>query len=104
MIVDNWAGQGVYSSTDMKNWTRQKKDLLSSGGIGLDDGTIGLHADVLVDGEKAYIFYFTHPERTAYNRTDNYATRRTCIQVAELEYVDGEIVCDRNKPVKINLK
>jgi hypothetical protein len=32
------------------------------------------------------------------------STRRSCIQVAELEYKDGQIVCNRDKPVLINLK
>ena len=27
------------------------------------DATKGLHADVVVSGDKAYIFYFTHPNR-----------------------------------------
>lgn len=105
MIVDNWRGLGVYSSDNMKDWTRQPNNILEYPGTGVDDGTNGLHADVLVNDNKAYIFYFTHPGRTGENKgKDTYETRRSSIQVAELEYINGEIVCDRDKPVYINLK
>ncbi|MFI5130566.1 MAG: hypothetical protein ACHQFX_11270 [Chitinophagales bacterium] len=30
--------------------------------------------------------------------------KRSVIQLAELKYVNGEIVCDRDEPVSINLK
>jgi hypothetical protein len=105
MIVDNWSGLGVYSSDDYVNWKRQEKNILKEPGKGLDDKVIGGHADVVVNGDKAYIFYFTHPGRTRENEgKDNYQTRRSSIQVAELEYIDGQIVCNRDKPVHINLQ
>jgi sucrose-6-phosphate hydrolase SacC (GH32 family) len=105
MIVDNWEGLGVYSSADLENWTRQPHNILGEGGTGKDDGTKGQHADVIVSGDKAYIFYFTHPGRIVANEgKDNHETRRSVIQVAELEYRNGQIVCNRNKPVYINLQ
>lgn len=104
MIVDNWKGLGVYSSEDFVNWKRQKDNILQVPGKGLDDKVIGGHADVIVNGEKAYIIYFTHPGRTVENRGKiNYETKRSSIQIAELEYRDGQIVCDRDKPVYLNL-
>ena len=103
MIVDNWDGLGVYFSHDLKNWERQPENILKNPGKGVDDGTKGLHADVVVNNGKAYIFYFTHPGRLP-EAKDSYETRRSSIQVAELEYVNGAIVCDRDKPVYINLK
>ena len=103
MIVDNWDGMGIYSSSDMKQWTRQKENILREGGTGKDDETNGLHADVVVNNDRAYIFYFTHPGRIN-TKANTYDTRRSSIQVAELEYVDGEIICNRNKPVRINLQ
>lgn len=103
MIVDNWKGLGVYSSNDLKTWTRQPENILAKGGVGIDDGTNGLHADVVVNNNRAYIFYFTHPGRVNGNMSDSYETRRSSIQVAELEYKDGIVSCDRNKPVQINL-
>lgn len=105
MMVDNWDGLAVYSSNDMENWIRQDKNILREGGRGLDDRTNGLHADVLINNNRAFVFYFTHPERIGDGaKEDNYNTRRSSIQVAELEFVNGEIVCNRDKPVFINLK
>lgn len=70
-----------------------------------DDQVIGGHHDVVVNGDRAYIFYFTHPGRTPENKgKDTYEQRRSSIQVAELEYKDGIISCDRDKPVTISLK
>ncbi|KDN54217.1 family 43 glycosylhydrolase [Flavobacterium seoulense] len=104
MIIDTWRGLGVFSSDDFTNWKRQEKNILQEPGTGQDDKVIGGHADVIVQGDKAYIFYFTHPGRIPTNKgIDNYETRRTSIQVAELEYKDGEIICNRDKTVNINL-
>jgi len=104
MVVDNWNGIGVYSSDDLFNWSRQEKNILQEPGTGEDDKVIGGHPNVVVSGDRAYIFYFTHPGRTPVNQgKDNYETRRSSIQVAELEYIDGQITCDRNKPVYIKL-
>lgn len=104
MLVDNWRGLGVYSSRDLIEWKRQGESLLSRPGTGPDDGVIGQHPDVIVSGDCAYLFYFTHPGRTPGNRDrDDYSTRRSSIQVAELRYIDGRISCDRDEPVCINL-
>jgi hypothetical protein len=104
MVVDNWNGCGVYSSDDMVNWKRQEKNILQIPGKGSDDRVMGGHPQVVVNDGRAFIFYFTHPGRTADNKgKDNYTTRRSSIQVAELEYVNGQIICDRDKPVNISL-
>ncbi|UKM63847.1 family 43 glycosylhydrolase [Flavobacteriaceae bacterium GSB9] len=104
MINDAWRGLGVYSSNGFENWKRQKNNILKTAGTGIDDKVKGGHPDVVVQGDKAYIFYFTHPGRITENEgLDAYETRRSSIQVAELEYVNGEIICNRNKPVYINL-
>ncbi|WJH34778.1 glycosyl hydrolase [Paenibacillus sp. CC-CFT747] len=62
MIVDEWRGQGVYRSDNLTDWERSGL-ILDKPGIREDDGTIGLHADVVGQGEEAFIFYFTHPDR-----------------------------------------
>jgi len=104
MIVDNWSGLGVYSSTDLVNWKRQEKSILKEPGKGVDDNVMGGHASVVVNDGRAFIIYFTHPGRTPENNgIDNYETRRSSIQVAELELVEGQLICDRNKPMYINL-
>lgn len=105
MVNDAWNGLGVYATEDFVKWNRQEKNILQIPGTGIDDKVIGGHPDVVVNGERAYVFYFTHPERTPENNgVDSYETRRSSIQVAELEYIDGEIICNRDKPVHINLK
>lgn len=104
MVVDNWRGLGVYSSSDLKSWTRQTENILAQPGNGEDDATKGLHADVIINDGKAYIFYFTHPDRVVGVNEDNYKTRRSSIQVAELKLEDGKICCDRDKPLLIYLK
>lgn len=105
MFVDVWKGIGVYSSEEMETWTAQEGNLLQEPGKGEDDKVKGGHPDVVVNGKKAYIFYFTHPGRTPENKgKDGYEMRRSSIQVAELKYKKGKITCDRNAPVFINLK
>ena len=105
MAVDNWNGCGIYSSDDLINWKRQEKNILQEPGIGKDDNVMGGHPDIVVSGDRAYIFYFTHPGRIPGNKgKDNTEMRRSSIQVAELEYIDGQIVCNRDKPVYINLE
>lgn len=102
MIVDNWKGFGVYSSDNMVDWERQPERILEKPGTGAEDGVMGNHADVVVNGDRAFIFYFVHSGRTADSR--GYESRRSLIQVAELEYNDGIVTCDRDKTVYIDLK
>jgi len=106
MIVDNWNGLGVYSSVDLLNWKRQDKRLLELPGTGKDDQAIGGHADVIVHGDRAYLFYFTHPGRAKINPAPeiSFEWRRSLIQVTELHYSEGAITCDRNEPVYMDLK
>lgn len=106
MIVDVWKGMDIYHSDDLLNWKRQASRILETGGIGKDDGAIGGHCDVAVKNNKAYVFYFTHPGRTALNPApaSSVGGRRSVIQVVELEYKNGEISCDRNRETVINLK
>lgn len=106
MITDPWEGLGVYKSNDAVNWER-KRNILDIGGNRTDDGTIGAHGDVLVYKNRAYIFYFTHPELTMEERNNpnitwEYKHRRTSLQVAELTVENGELKCNRNE-VNIDL-
>lgn len=106
MITDPWEGLGVYASEDANEWKRCK-NILRVPGKRKDDGAIGAHADVLVIEDRAYIFYFTHPEVSEEERNDSafvweYRHRRSSLQVAELKYEAGHLVCDRNN-VEIDL-
>ena len=106
MITDQWAGMGVYRSADLDKWTKQPGPILDSGSSRPDDRPSGAHGDVVVVGDKAYIFYFTHPGRTKHTEasTDKngnipYDLRRSSIQVAALDVVNGQlVVVDRDKP------
>ncbi len=104
MLVDTWDGLGVYRSPDALTWTRQKENLLKHPGTGAEDQVKGQHPDVVVNGERAFLFYFTHPGRRGEDANkDTYEQRRSSIQVAELEYKDGWLICDRNRLTHILL-
>ena len=92
-------GLGVFHSDDALKWTRHANNILRDPGKRPDDGVKGGHADVLVQGDNAWVFYFTHPSRVPAARdVDAYATRRTSIQVAKLELEGAEIICRRDEP------
>ncbi|WP_327721703.1 hypothetical protein OG381_44605 [Streptomyces sp. NBC_00490] len=65
-----------------------------------DEGSTGFHADVVAQGETAYVFYFARPGRVAPVTDDGgiYATRRSFLPV-----VDGGLLCDRGEPVRLYL-
>ena len=93
MLIDSWDGLTVYSSPDLENWTKQSKNILKEPGAGKADGAKGQHCDVVVNRERAFVIYFVHQN-----------ARITQLQIAELEYDQGELICDRNKPVYIHLQ
>jgi len=101
MLVDNWAGMSLYRSKDVTLWEKQPERILEQPGTGAEDGANGGHADVLVNGGRAYVYYFIHPGKN--HPTDGYEKRRSLIQVAELSLTNGWITCDRNAPAKIQL-
>jgi MOSC domain-containing protein YiiM len=107
MIIDHWRGQGVYRSNDLEHWERQA-DILNTPGTRRDDGQIARHADVVVNGERAFVIYFTHPQRAtgedyAFDAVQPLSAKRSSIQIAELELVDGVLRCDRDKPFAVAL-
>jgi hypothetical protein len=106
MLVDNWAGMGLYYSDDLLNWTKQPERILEKPGTGTEDGAMGGHADVIVSGDRSFVIYFLHPGRTktlpvSGNPVDS---RRSLIQIAELEFENGNINCFRDKQVYLKLK
>jgi hypothetical protein len=109
MLVDLWKGLGVYSSDDLTHWKAQSGDLLGVPGKGIDDGVNGGHPAVVVNGggERAFVFYFTHPGRAGTIKPedkDSLDLRRSSIQVAELKEHDGVLSCDRDAPAFVELK
>ena len=101
MITDTWNGLGVYSPPDFTHWTRQKENILDTPGTRPGDTQIANHAHTLICGDRAYIYYFVHPDFPPHLRTDptfnpGFKEHHTVIQCAELRVVDGKLVCDRN--------
>jgi hypothetical protein len=105
MVTDVWRGLAVYRSDDAVNWMRQSGgNLLQEPGQGTDDQVIGGHPDVIVSGDRAFLFYFTHPGRRGVDaRKDGYEQRRSSIQVTELLFKDAKLTTDRDQPTRINL-
>lgn len=104
MIVDLWKGLAVFRSADLERWTPQPEDLLAKPGTGSDDAVNGGHACVVVAGDRAYLFYFTHPGRAGTIRPedkDSLALRRSSLQVVELREQDGRLTCDRDAPTHV---
>jgi hypothetical protein len=105
MVIDVWRGLVIYSSDDGLKWTRQPGNILEQPGKGTDDQVKGGHADVLVSGDRAFLFYFTHPGRqNPESKEDGYEQRRSSIQVVELKFKDGQITCERDEPTRILLR
>ncbi len=66
---------------------------------------VGVAGDVVVSGDRAFLFYFTHPGRTdPRSKADGVEQRRSSIQAVELKYRDGAITCDRDEPTHILLQ
>lgn len=104
MVTDEWAGLRVYRSKDAQQWEPQGM-ILDEHGKRRDDSPTGAHADVVVVGEKAYVFYFTHPGRKTHfaaelepNGTYSYDSKRSSIQVAELVFTNGTLKTLRDAP------
>jgi len=106
LIKDPNSGLDVYRSSDLENWVYQGK-ILDQAGTRNSDGTIGKHADVVVCGDRAYIIYFTHPYSENAPKRDGIfplSNRHTALQAAEIEVIDGRLVCDRDKPFRMILQ
>jgi hypothetical protein len=107
MLIDEWRGQAVYRSNDLNKWERNGL-ILDRPGNREDDGTIGLHADVVVQDEEAFIFYFTHPERRGAldqeGQEGDYRHRRSSVQAARLEVHNGVLYCDRDREFQLLLR
>ena len=124
MTIDTTIGYAVYRSGDCENWTKQEGGLLfgvlsiapdlAHSGIGSisqrkDDGSFPHNSDVVELKDKAYLFYYTHPERMV-GQNERYDPRllerihgephlrRSVIQVAELTVKDGKLYGKRDEP------
>lgn len=60
-------------------------------------------ADVILSGQRAYLFYFTHQAGPDNDPTLPHSASRTVIQVTELHWKEGTLTVDRNQPTHIRL-
>ena len=113
LIADMGQGMYVFRSDDLEHWVLQEERILGGVSRRIEDGSVGKHADVVCCDEDAYIFYFTHPERTgdfdiAYNELTHldlpYHLRRSSVQVAKLMVKDGKLSCNRDAPFILDLR
>ena len=105
MVVDQWKGMALYRSKDALAWERQPERVLAQPGTGPDDQVMGGHADLVVSGDRAWLFYFTHPGRRGPDKNkDTAEQRRSSIQVVELVERGGWLTCDRDQPTHIRLQ
>jgi len=106
MVIDAWKGLEIYSSSDVLHWKKQPSRLLENPGNGKDDQVIGGHCDVVVNNDRAFVYYFTHPGRIKNNPAPkgSYEEKRSVIQVAELHLVNNEVVCNRDEKLSFRLK
>jgi hypothetical protein len=118
LIADTWSGQGVWSSDDCTHWKAQ------------DGVLIGNHGDVVINGDRAWWFYFggqygrsaninwaSIPTATQPGGTPGALTAPAtatvpgrggrggaAINVVELKVIDGKLMyTNPNQPVYINL-
>jgi hypothetical protein len=79
--------------------------LLADRGAGPDDTGTGHHPDIILSGDRAYMFYFVHPGTSA-TPGGPPDSRRTSIQVVELKYdaTNNVLTADRNSPTMIHLQ
>jgi hypothetical protein len=92
MITDMWRGLAVYRSDDLQAWTEQRDRLLATPGKRPTDDAVGHHAFCLSQGDDAYLFYFTEPDK-----------RLARIQVAPLTVQDNQLTCDRDAVFELDL-
>lgn len=103
MIVDVWKGLAVYRSEDGLHWTPQVSRLLETPGTMPTDRTYGHHCDVVLRGDRAFLFYFTHQEGPDEDKSLPHSAQRTVLQAVELGFVEGKITADRNAPLRLDL-
>lgn len=112
LITDPHDGLIVYSSDDAESWKFQGT-ILKEGGERELDNTMARHCSVITRGERAFIVYHVEPWRRYDLEKLNgdqrvpifrqpIENRRSVLQIAELELIDGKLSCNRNKTVQLS--
>jgi len=103
LIADPAKGLSVYHSDDLEHWVAQPENILQVPGQLPTDRNKGSHCDVVVNGDRAFIFYFTHQGGPDMDATRSHSWARTVLQVAELHDSDGTLTVDRDQPAYVDL-
>ena len=100
LIADRWKGLQVLRSDDLRQWQQQPgANLLEQPGTQPSDRGKGQHPGVVVQGGRAFLFYFVHQGGEEAATSDDRHHQRTVIQVAELRVgTDGWLTVDRDAP------
>ncbi len=96
MIADAWKGLIVLRSTDALIWTLQADRILETPGKQLTDRSMGHHPDVIVNGGRAFIYFFVQQDAEPETAADKWYRQRSAIQVGELTFKDGQLGVDRD--------
>jgi len=96
-------GISVYRSDDCINWSF-KGNILDVPGRQKTDANNGHHPSIAVVNNRAFIFYFVEPDAPMreQHRKENVFVAKDyyCyLQIAELEFRNGKLYCDRDKKV-----
>ena len=104
MLTDEWRGLRVHRSDDGLTWQRRGLILDAAGSHSLDR-QVGRHADVVVRGADAAVFYFTHPFWDGSEIADatHIDARISAVSVALVWVEDGDLRCDRDPVLPVLL-
>ena len=101
MITDCWDGLAVYESDDFSHWKRVGDNLLKEPGKRQWDRQKGNHADVVVIGEEAHLFYFCHTMIDTKIWIDGeeeiWTQARAAIWATKLTFNGTSLACNRNE-------
>ena len=104
MLTDPHKGLAVYRSEDAAHWEYQGL-ILKEPGTRPQDHTRARHPSVAVRGDRALLCYHVEPNRpypTPGPEKRTIEQKLSYLQMAELEVVDGRLVCDRDQPIDFN--
>ena len=104
MLTDEWRGLRVHRSVDGLSWQKDGLILNAAGQHPLDI-QVGRHADVVVRGDDAVVYYFTHPHWDGSEIADasGHDARISAISVARVWVENGELLCDRDPQLPLLL-
>lgn len=90
----------VYRSKDAEHWDYQGI-IMYEPGTRFFDNTRARHPSVIIRDEKAFIVYHVQPfleyNPDTHEAGNDIYQKLSFLQMAELEFKDGKLFCDRNK-------